>query len=515
MKATLIHPPLFQNPRALSALGPAPPLGLAYIAAALQKAGHDITVIDAYSEAPECLVKIGQVYRLGLSPEEIVERIDPSSDVIGVTNMWSFSWPLVRSMLQIIRKKFPDVTIVCGGEHFNGLPEISMETAPIDYIVRGEGEEGVVELFEAIEKKKKEVDCSLSEIPGIVWRDGHKVVVNSPRCRIKAVDDIARPAWNLFDLRTYNTQGMKTGTDYGFMIPILATRGCPYACTFCSSPGMWTQRWYPRTPKLVVDEIEHYIKTYTANTFPFQDHTAIVKKDWIINFCQEILKRGLKISWQFPSGTRCEAIDDEVAALLGKSGCRAMCFAPESGSEVTRQLIKKKMKRSSLFNAIDASVRNGLSITVYLVLGFPHDTDKMVRENLKFVRQLARRGVEDLGMDFFFPIPSSALYNYLVRKGRLEITDETLLAPLMATDWYLAEERNYSEHIPAWRLTFYKYLILLNFYPLAFLIHPSRIVRTVKNVVTHQEESKLEVFLNTFLKYLTRKIKRMLGIKQG
>jgi anaerobic magnesium-protoporphyrin IX monomethyl ester cyclase len=512
MKVTLIHPPLFQNPRAMSALRPAPPLGLAYIAAALERAGHTIFVIDAYAEAPASVIQAGGVNILGLNPEAIVERINPATDVIGMTNMWSFSWPLVRSLLQLIKEKHPDKALVCGGEHFNGLAELSMETAPIDYIVCGEGEEGAVELFAAIQKKMDGEKIDLNEIPGIVWRDSDNIVINKPSRRIKSVDTIQWPAWHLFDLKTYNEYGMKTGTDYGFMVPILATRGCPYSCTFCSSPGMWTPRWYPRTPKLVVDEIEYYINTYNANTFPFQDHTSIIRKNWIVAFCQEIINRGLKISWQFPSGTRCEAIDDEVASLLNRAGCRAMSFAPESGSEETRRLIKKNMKTSNLFKAIDASVRHGVGITAYIILGFPHDTDKMVRENLKFARELAMRGVEDIGMSFYFPIPSSQLYNYLIEKGRLDTSDERLLAPLMATDWYLREENNYSEHIPAWRLTLYKYLILINFYPLSFLMHPGRIVRTIKNVLTHREESKLEVFLNNFRKHLTHKARTLFGI---
>jgi len=221
----------------MSALRPAPPLGLAYIAAALENAGHTIIVIDAYAEAPESIVKGGRVNRLGLNAEATVERIDPTTDVIGVTNMWSFSWPLVRLLLQLIKKKYPDKPLVCGGEHFNGLSELSMKTAPIDYIVRGEGEESAVQLFAAIQRKIEGEAFDPSDIPGIVWRNGENVVINEPRARIKSVDTIQWPAWHLFDLKTYNDHGMKTGTDYGFMVPILTTRGCPYSCTFCSSPG--------------------------------------------------------------------------------------------------------------------------------------------------------------------------------------------------------------------------------------------------------------------------------------
>ena len=101
-------------------------------------------------------------------------------------------------------------------------------------------------------------------IGALVWRDGDRVVVNAGRPRIAAVDDLAWPAWHLFDPRTYYDHGLMCGIDFGFSIPILATRGCPYSCTYCASPGMWGTRWIARDPAKVVDEIEHYVATYGA-----------------------------------------------------------------------------------------------------------------------------------------------------------------------------------------------------------------------------------------------------------
>src|SRR5205085_11391822 len=97
---------------------------------------------------------------------------------------------------------------------------------------------------------------------------------------------------------------------------MLATRGCPFQCTFCSSPQMWTQVWKARRPAAVADEIESYMRRYGANDFQFQDLTAIVRKDWIVAFCKELLDRKLSITWQLPVGTRSEAIDAEVAQYL-------------------------------------------------------------------------------------------------------------------------------------------------------------------------------------------------------
>ena len=135
MRVQLIHPPVYLNVHALTALRPSMPLGLAYIAAALRRAGHRISVLDAVATAPDRVTKDGKVYRLGLSPQEIVDRLDPDVDAFGITNMWSFSWPLVRELSRLVKLRFPDKLLVAGGEHFTGLPEHSLRTAPIDYIV--------------------------------------------------------------------------------------------------------------------------------------------------------------------------------------------------------------------------------------------------------------------------------------------------------------------------------------------------------------------------------------------
>src|SRR5262249_18634088 len=156
---------------------------------------------------------------------------------------------------------------------------------------------------------------------------------NPRRDRIRGLDEIPWPAWQLFDVKAYDDNKLVTGIHYGLTVPILATRGCPYQCTYCSSPNMWTTRWYARDAKDVASEIEHYHRVYGAKNFPFQDLTAILKREWVVEFTKEILAKKLDITWQLPAGTRSEIVDDEVAQLLKASGCRSVNFAPESGSE--------------------------------------------------------------------------------------------------------------------------------------------------------------------------------------
>lgn len=493
MKIQLVHPPVYLNVYAMTALRPSLPLGLAYVAAALRQAGHAVSVVDAVGEAPDQVTPglRRQISALGLTPDQLVERLDPAADAFGVTNMWSFSWPVVREIIQKIKVRFPNTPIVCGGEHFTATAEHSMGQAPIDYIVLGEGEETAIALFRALEMQ---IDATV--IPGIAWRrqDG-SFVQNERRDRIRDIDDLPWPAWHLFDIEAYDDNRFVTGIHYGRTVPILATRGCPYQCTYCSSPGMWTTRWYARTPESVADEIEFYVHKYGAANFPFQDLTAILRRDWIVAFCQELLRRRLPITWQLPSGTRCEVVDDEIASLLQRTGGRHLAFAPESGSEETRRRIKKHMRTDKLLGAVRAAVRHKLSLSCFLVLGFPEDTPQDLKESVRLARRLARMGVTDIAVGYFFPIPNTELYRQLFAAGRITLDDAFLQTPMFANDPFLQQRNNYCAALSAARLSFTKHWIVANFYAISFLLRPWRLARVIGNVLRGRETSKLETFL--------------------
>jgi radical SAM superfamily enzyme YgiQ (UPF0313 family) len=258
---------------------------------------------------------------------------------------------------------------------------------------------------------------------------------------------------------------------------------------------MWTTKWFARDAKNVVDEMENWHKVHGATNFPFQDLTAILKRQWVIDFCNELLARDLKITWQFPSGTRCEVVDDEVANLLARTGGRSMAFAPESGSERTRKLIKKQMKTESLMNAVRSSVRNGLNISTFMVIGFPHDTKEDLKETLRLVRKLAIAGIDDSAVGFFFPIPNTELYYQLLKAGRIDLSDGFLLTPVFANEEKLLPENNYCDHLSARQLTLWKYRLLLNFYGTSFLVRPWRVFRVLFNAIRGKETSKLETYL--------------------
>jgi radical SAM superfamily enzyme YgiQ (UPF0313 family) len=271
---------------------------------------------------------------------------------------------------------------------------------------------------------------------------------------------------------------------------------------------MWTTKWYARDPVNVVDEIQHYHETYGADNFPFQDLTAIIKKDWVIAFCKELISRDLSINWQMPTGTRCDVIDEEVARLLYESNGRWLSYAPESGSERTRKLIKKRMKTTSLMRAVESSVSAGLNVTAFFVIGFPHDTPEDLRESVKLVRKLGRMGVIDIAVAFFFPIPATELYHQLIESGRIELSDDFLMTPIFVHDKSLSDDRNYCDHISSRRLTLYKYWIVANFYANAWITHPKRPFQLLVGLIRGREDSKMGTFLNEWRRNLSEKLSR-------
>src|SRR5262245_49573781 len=148
MKVTLVHPPITL---ANSTVQPnmQPPLGMAYVAACLRRAGHTVRVVDGVGEGIGRSWQFrGRHWAYGLPLDELVGRVDADSDVIGVGIMFSNFWPISKALIHALREQFPRTPIVCGGEHVSAVPRFVLEDAPVDYAVVGEGEETALELLD-------------------------------------------------------------------------------------------------------------------------------------------------------------------------------------------------------------------------------------------------------------------------------------------------------------------------------------------------------------------------------
>jgi anaerobic magnesium-protoporphyrin IX monomethyl ester cyclase len=480
-----------------------PPVGVAYLAASLRRAGHEVKIVDGAGEAlnvlhhPDFLP--ADLFLRGLTLEEIVARIEPShSRLIGISCMFSQDWPVNRRLIESVRAHFPKAIIVCGGEHISALPEFTLDScSAVDFCVAGEGELPLLGLAGLAEKNSFSL-AELNQIPGVYFRDSGGVIKSPKAARIKELDALPWPAWDLVPIERYLDSGFSFGVPRGRSMPIVATRGCPYACTFCSNPQMWGTNWISRSPKEVVDEIAHYAVAYKANNFDFYDLTAIVRKDWIMEFCRELETRNLKITYQLPSGTRSEAIDGEVAAALARTGCCHIVYAPESGSERMLKLVQKRIKMSSLMKSMRSSLESGLFVKMNIVIGFPGEKSGDFLQTLRFLAHSAWVGVHDAFVYTFSPYPGSQLFHELQKKGRIpELSDDYFFS--LASYIRLSTAISYTNFISSPRLAFYRLFALTWFYSLSFLFFPFRTLRMLKNLGRKESDTRIEAFLKVLL----------------
>jgi anaerobic magnesium-protoporphyrin IX monomethyl ester cyclase len=488
MKICLVRPPSIINPAAF--IGTlTPPLGLAYLAAALVKAGHETIIIDGIGEDPMRATKIDEHLVLrGLTLPDIVERIPADCDLVGFSGMFSSEWRHYRELINLIGSKLRDQYFVAGGEHFSAAPELSLDQCPrLDAIVLGEGEETMVDLLAAIATKR-----DLLTVAGLVLRSPAGHARTGARGRIRRIDDIPEPAWHLVPVENYLANHLGFGVDRGRSMPVLASRGCPYQCTFCSNPQMWGTRWVARHPKQVVDEIERCVRTYNVTNVDFFDLTAIVKRQWILDFCREMVARNLDITWQLPSGTRSEAIDGEVAKWLRRSGCRNLSYAPESGSERSLELIKKRVKLDRLTQSMVGVIAEGVNVKLNIIIGFPHETHRDIHKTLSFLVKMAWHGAHDVSVGVFAPYPGSELYDALVAEGRISNSDD-FFDKLAYVD--ITDSVSYSEHLSSAWIRFYNWLAFAIFYGANYAFRPWRFARSCLNILRNQHQSRGEMAL--------------------
>ncbi|MDA1091316.1 MAG: radical SAM protein [Proteobacteria bacterium] len=497
---TLIRPPVLVAKWAHTT-PTCPPIGLAYLAAALEGVGMTVKAVYAVGNAPEQMLPADDQRFLthGQSTDEIIRAIDPATKVIGISCMFSHEWPITRALIASIRQAFPDAPIIGGGEHITALPEFSLtDCSALDVGVIGEGEETLAELVAALLDGR-----SLDAVNGIAFRRDGEVVLTEARPRLRALDDIQLPSWNLFPLASYLDNGYGFGVNRGRSMPVLATRGCPYQCTFCSNPTMWGTRWVSRAPERVLAEMLGYHQQYKIDNFDFYDLTAIVKKDWIVRFCNMVINSGVDFTWQLPSGTRSEAIDSEVSELLYKSGCRNMSYAPESGSPAVLERIKKKIDLRAMEVSISASVRNNINCKANILIGFPHETHAEIFQTLWFTVRLAAIGIHDISFSPFSPYPGSELFSDMQKSNLItDYSDEFFYGLAAYTD--ITKTTSCSEYISNRALGFYRIFGMLMFYGMLYMIRPWRLIRTIRNVFGEQQESRLEMSLRDLYIRLTK-----------
>ncbi|HXI10140.1 MAG TPA: radical SAM protein, partial [Thermodesulfobacteriota bacterium] len=326
-----------------------PQLGLGYISSYLKGRGFETRIIDGLN--------------LGLTNTEIVERCK-GFDLVGI-NCLSDYYPRVAELTKLLKEA--GMRVVIGGPHASVLPAETLSGSGADFVVVGEGEETMLELCTTLKENRP---CA--GIPGLLTRDSRHI---AKRPYIKDLDSLPFPDWKEMHPRTY-----KKAPHGGFVkkfpvAPITSTRGCPYECTFCASPDIWGRRIRYRSPGNVVDEIEYLVKEFGVREIHFEDDNLTLKRDHVTGICEQILERGIKVSWATPNGIRVDTITPELLRLMKKSGCYFIAFGIESGNESILRNIKKDTDLATITRAVHQAHDAGLMTQGFFIFGLPGETE--------------------------------------------------------------------------------------------------------------------------------------------
>jgi anaerobic magnesium-protoporphyrin IX monomethyl ester cyclase len=503
-KVTLVRGPFVSTLRAASNEA-TPALGIAYVAGYLKKYGdYDVTIVDAVGEDlnrfwtldayPGLIIK-------GLSFAETIDRIPADTDIIGFSAMFSAEWPIQRALINAARERFPNALFVAGGEHITALSEYSLRDCPaLNVCVRGEGEHPFYELVESWRERRDYTDVS-----GLAYLDASgQFVVNGGLPRVKDVNTIPWPYWPEGYLEKFWAAGKSYGVHSERDMPLMVSRGCPFQCTFCSSPAMWTTTYKLRDVDEVITEIKHYQKKYDITAFQLYDLTAIVKKSWTVEFCQKLIAEGINLKWSLPSGTRSEALDQETLSYLRRTGCNYLCYAPESGSPATLKRIKKKVDLTRMTASIMEARRQGIILRANLIVGFPDETRRDIFRTFRYGMNLSIRGVDEVSMNVYSPYPGSELFNQMVDAGKVTLDDAYLLRlSSNYTDYTKTDLITFNTEMSARQLALWRAASVVSSYMIGYLLYPSRIVRTIRNVFFASNEAAT-VFEHRFKDTLNR-----------
>jgi len=374
-----------------------PLLGLLYVAAALERDGHQVEIVDGETD--------------GLNPSGLVKRIEVSHpDILGA-GATTVDFDDANLILKEAKERF-NVTTVLGGPHATVLPDQVLQENPhIDYLVRGEGEITTRELLKHLEQKG-----DLSQVEGLSYREGARIIHNADRPFIPDLNENVVPARHLVDQGKYLLpmpgKGMRRIT------AIQSMRGCPFKCIYCYR--MFGNRVRFKNPALVVDEIEDCINNHGVEYVSFVDDTFTVNAERVTELCEGIIKRKLKFYWR--CYTRADTIKEDLLRIMKEAGCKQISIGVESGNQEILDKAGKGTRLEQYVKAYQLLGKVGFEKRGSFILGLPYENARTLRDTIDFAKKL------ELDRAFFnicTPYPETQLFQMAERGDGLHLTTKS------------------------------------------------------------------------------------------
>jgi len=382
MKVSLISPKWNQMTNSY------PPLGLGYLAACLEREGHQVRIHD-----------------FGLRPDlpiadEVEGVVTFGPDLVGMTSMTT-SHHSQEEAARLLKGRL-GVPIVIGGPHATTLPHETLQDPNLDYLVYGEGEETMVELVRVLESGRNGLD----QIRGLYYKVDGEVVANPPRPLIEDLDALPFPARHLYDLDRY---GLYTPTGEQ-MITVLTSRGCPYNCSFCFKE-IFGRLYRRRSPENVVAELKEIVAHYGVHDVYFIDDLFTLDPRRLRAMAEAFIREDLDLRWQCLA--RVDRVTPELLQLMYRSGCREVHYGIESGNPEILAATAKHIKLDQVLQAVTWTEEAGIASKGYFILGLPGDTEETLEQTIAFAASLP---LTEAMFSIATPFPGTRLWEELTRK---------------------------------------------------------------------------------------------------
>lgn len=325
-----------------------------------------------------------------LTIEETVRKIVKNKiKVLAISSFTSNIRGAVQLAEAVKKEMGPKINIMLGGPHISADPEIIKRYRCFDIGVVREADITFPKLLKKIIDKKQGVKGIFEgETP-------------------ENLDEIPFPARDLVGWKQYGQ--FRTNN-------IMAARGCPFRCSFCSIPAIVRRTRY-RSVGNVVQEMAQAISATGSHLFTFIDDTLTVNRKYTIDLCQEIKKSGLKPQWE--GHTRANLIDDELLGIMRDAGCYELSFGIESGNErIRNKIINKKVSDKEIFKAVKMCYTNDILPDFYLMIGFPTEGKKEIEDTVNFSLKLSPPP-NTIGIHLTIPLPGSIIYDQAIKEGSI------------------------------------------------------------------------------------------------
>ena len=411
MKIVLIHPNYHSGGAEIAGSWPA--AWVAYIGGALKTAGFtDVSFIDAMTH--------------NIDDEALAEKLRVlQPDVIGVTAITPSIYKAER-VLEIGKQVCPDALGILGGIHATFMYKQVLSEAPwIDVIVRGEGEEIIVDLMRAYADGRWKTDRKA--IKGIAYTDGSEIIATQAASTVKDLDAI-EPDWSLLEWSSY----IYVPLGVRVAIPSMA-RGCPFTCSFCSQWKFWRD-YRVRNPVKVVDEIEKLVNEHDVGFFILADEEPSINRKKFVQFCQELIDRGLpdKIKWGINTRVTDILRDEELLPFFRKAGLVHVSLGTEAAAQLKLDMFNKETKVEDNRRAIQMLRDADIFTEAQFIVGLDNETAETLEETYRY----AREWNPDLAnWSMYTPWPFTPLYQELGDKVEVfDFEKYNFVTPIMRPD---------------------------------------------------------------------------------